>query len=148
MNLSICNLTITRFKLSVLYCLQRPVSDPTRITRLSLQSAADHAPLTRAVKPGTSVEILCTFEEGKPALPTFLQNSQGELLDVQHEKYQGKIKHVLPDVTCDDAGTISCEAPRAMENKSAELLVECEYVFLDPLSGIEQKTHHGSYRSE
>ena len=129
MNLSICNLTITRFKLSVLYCLQRPVSDPTRITRLSLQSAADHAPLTRAVKPGTSVEILCTFEEGKPASPPFLQNSQGELLDAEHGKRQGEIKHVLPDVTCDDVGTISCEAPGAMENKSAELLVECEYVF-------------------
>ena len=127
MNLPICN--FTRFKLSVLYSLQRPVSDPPRITRLSLQSAADHAPLTRAVKPGTSVEILCTFEEGKIASQPFLQNSQGELLDAEHGKRQGEINHVLPDVTCDDVGTISCEAPGALENKSAELLVECEHVF-------------------
>ena len=127
MNLPICN--FTRFKLSVLYSLQRPVSDPPRITRLSLQSSADHAPLTRAVKPGTSVEILCTFEEGKTASQPFLQNSQGELLDAEHGKRQGEIKHVLPDVTCDDVGTISCEAPGALENKSAELLVECEHVF-------------------
>ena len=73
------------------------------------------------------MDILCTYEQGKPQSAPFLLNAEGVRFDVEQGEGEGEIRHVLPEVTCDDVGTISCEAPGALENKTARLLVECEH---------------------
>ena len=93
-------------------------------------ATGDNDPLTQAVKPNTSVDILCNYEQGKPHSAPFLLNAERVRFDVEQGEGEGEIRHVLAEVTCDDVGIISCEAPGAFENKTARLLVECELVVL------------------
>ena len=72
------------------------------------------------------MDILCTYEQGEPDIAPLLLKSGEEKLDARQTE-TGEITHMLPDVTCEAASTISCVAPGAIENKTATLLVaECE----------------------
>ncbi|KAK7481765.1 hypothetical protein BaRGS_00027013 [Batillaria attramentaria] len=92
-----------------------------RITNLTL-TTPQQRPLPIPVPLNDSVDVVCEWENGNP--PT-----EAVLLDTRRQKLQtglrGKtIRYRFSAVTCEDAGTVYCEAPEATENKSASLVIQ------------------------
>lgn len=104
--------------------LQYPVS----ITKLSLRPSDDSSKEQVSFTPGSSVDILCTFEAGKPMGEPVLRKSW-RVLEADVKK-TGEKRHRIPSVRCEDSGMVWCRGGEESQNQSAPLLVECPPVIV------------------
>nr|KAG5692850.1 hypothetical protein BaRGS_020878 [Batillaria attramentaria] len=83
--------------------------------------------VTSPVDQNTTVDILCTWDEGNPPVTARLLDRHG--VEMEGSIYSsGQIRYRFPAVGCQDAGLIRCEAPGASHNETAMLLVKCLYL--------------------